>query len=255
MIEKVVITNKEKSPLRYLKDVPAFKNGSKFVFKKGVNVVVGENGSGKSTLLNLIGAYMLVNKGESDPSKVSKLYDFYGKFANGVHVYSDYNRNVFRMVHPEEMRTEDYGLSSFLSFGTMFQQMNASTGEGVVIALNNLFKRMFGKDANLKFPKYDQKYYKEYAKYIEKYRVKKDNGEYTILIDEPDRNLDIENVNQILSILSEPKEATQLIVVVHNPLLIYNLSNNKTVNIIELTEGYVNRVKNKVDQLIKGNDG
>jgi hypothetical protein len=36
-------------------------------------------------------------------------------------------------------------------------------------------------------------------------------------------------------------------------LLIYSLSKNKEVNIIELTDGYVNRVCSKIDNIIVNN--
>jgi ABC-type cobalamin/Fe3+-siderophores transport system ATPase subunit len=70
-------------------------------------------------------------------------------------------------------------------------------------------------------------------------------------MDEPDRNLDIENIDEIKGVLSFHKEQTQVIAVVHNPLLIYNLSNNPEVNLIEMTKGYVEKVKKTIDNLIK----
>lgn len=51
MITSIKITDNQRAPFHYLPDVPALKNGSEFVFKPGVNVIIGENGSGKSTLL------------------------------------------------------------------------------------------------------------------------------------------------------------------------------------------------------------
>ena len=58
-------------------------------------------------------------------------------------------------------------------------------------------------------------------------------------------------LDEVLGILSFHKEQIQIISVVHNPLLIYALSKNKEVNIIELTDGYVNRVCSKVESIIK----
>ena len=61
-------------------------------------------------------------------------------------------------------------------------------------------------------------------------------------MDEPDRNLDINRIKEVYNILSQEKENTQIIAVVHNPVLIYRLSKSKNVNIIEMTEGYVEDV-------------
>lgn len=67
-------------------------------------------------------------------------------------------------------------------------------------------------------------------------------GEYTVLMDEPDRNLDIDNIMQIYNVLSFHKPQTQIIAIVHNPALIYKLSKLDCVNFIEMTEGYLNKI-------------
>lgn len=67
------------------------------------------------------------------------------------------------------------------------------------------------------------------------------NGEYTVLMDEPDRNLDIDNIMQIYNVLSFHKPQTQIIAIVHNPALIYKLSKLDCVNFIEMTEGYLSK--------------
>lgn len=66
--------------------------------------------------------------------------------------------------------------------------------------------------------------------------------EFTVLMDEPDRNLDINRVEEVYNVLKLKKENTQIIAVVHNPILIYKLSKLNHVNIIEMTEGYVKEV-------------
>jgi hypothetical protein len=65
--------------------------------------------------------------------------------------------------------------------------------------------------------------------------------EYTVLMDEPDRNLDIDNIMQIHNVLSFHKPQTQIIAIIHNPALIYKLSKLDCVNFIEMTEGYLNK--------------
>lgn len=62
MITSIRIDDNKKTPFKYIQKIKAFKNGSEFIFKPGVNVIVGKNGSGKSTLLNMISKYMLCMK-------------------------------------------------------------------------------------------------------------------------------------------------------------------------------------------------
>ena len=85
--------------------------------------------------------------------------------------------------------------------------------------------------------------------YIKKNTIDFKEKEYTILIDEPDRNLDIENIKEIYCILGNRKKNTQVIAVIHNPLLIYRLSSQKDINFIEMEPGYLEKIKNEVDYL------
>lgn len=62
MIYKVKIKDNTKTPFEYASDIEAFENGREFIFKPGVNVIIGKNGSGKSTLLNIISMYALCEK-------------------------------------------------------------------------------------------------------------------------------------------------------------------------------------------------
>jgi len=261
MVYKVVIKDNEKAPLQYLSDLDNFQNGMEYVFKPGVNLIVGENGCGKTTLMKLIQRYLLVGQQQCEEKNVAKLFDDYNlkseEMTDGVDVYADYATNVFRMAHPEEYKGESgIGLQSFENFGTLGTMIHSSTGEGVTTAINNLWNLMFSGKASLSFPKLNdwrKERYAAYIDYVKEHRIKptEEKKEITILMDEPDRNLSLDNIGHIKSILSFHKPQTQLIAVIHNPLLIYSLSKNKDINIIEMTEGYVHKVKSIIRILIK----
>ena len=255
MIHKVVIRDNKRSAVKYIANLKNFKNGTEYIFKPGVNVIVGENGCGKTTLMKLIQRYLLVDFDECDRGdfncNISALFRNIldtDKMLDGVDVYADYDKNTFRLSHPGEKNGEQ--LKTFNAFGTFFEQQHASTGEGVTIALNSLWERIWGKGSNPKFD-YERigKEYPAYWDYIDKHRQEGD--EWTILMDEPDRNLDMEHIKEIKGILSFHKEQTQVIAVVHNPLLIYSLSKNPEVNMIEMTKGYINKVKKTIDDILK----
>lgn len=253
MIERVVIRDNKKSPMYYISELDAFKNGTEYDFKPGVNIIVGENGSGKSTLLKLIEGYLLIDNTECSVGMyngvLTSLIGVKQIVPDGIDVYADYDKNTFRLCHTGE-KSEDDIMSSFSAFGEFYEQMHSSTGEGVNIALNSLFKKMFSKDTKLKFD-YDKigESVKSYADYVNSHRIQ-EHDEFTIIMDEPDRNLDIQNINQIKGILSFHKPQTQIIAVIHNPLLIYALSKKKDINFIELTEGYVDMVKKQIDKIV-----
>ena len=71
-------------------------------------------------------------------------------------------------------------------------------------------------------------------------------------MDEPDRNLSICNIGNIMPFFEYKKEETQVIATIHNPLIIYKLSKDKSINFIELTDGYVDKVVEEVDYIVKG---
>ena len=257
MITKVVIRDNKKSPVRYISELENFKNGSEYEFTPGVNVIVGENGCGKTTLMNILKKYLLIDFTECSKGmyrcNINAMFD--GTVSNrhllgGVDVYADYTKNTFRLSHAGE-KEKNQAIETAADFGAMMTQKSSSTGEGVVVAINSLFSYMFSKDAKLMF---DYGQFKEsnplYYEYVEKHRVECAD-EWTILMDEPDRNLSLENIGHIKAILSFHKPQTQIIAVIHNPLLICALSKKRSVNIIEMTDGYVDRVVKEVHNLIR----
>lgn len=252
MITKLVINDRKNTPVGYVAGLKEFKKGRTFNFSPKINIIIGENGSGKTTLLKLIYRYMLVDGHTSSFSGIGNLIKrFQDKgIPEGVDIYGDYTKTVFKLCHADEMkeRSDDLGMQSFLNFGTMFNQINSSTGEGVNEAFGLLLKIMFSKDTDLKFPQIDETDYPDLVEYIKEHKVDCEDR-YTVLMDEPDRNLSLDNVYEIRDILSLSREDMQIICVIHNPLLIYSLKDNKDITFIEMTRGYLKKVINAVEEL------
>ena len=111
MITSIRIDDNKKTPFKYIPKIKAFKNGSEFIFKPGVNVIVGKNGSGKSTLLNMISKYMLCEKKMCSelPSEALYFPDIFDddKVLDGISIKSDYIGKVFHLLQQTEMRNDD----------------------------------------------------------------------------------------------------------------------------------------------------
>lgn len=128
-------------------------------------------------------------------------------------------------------------------------------GEKNLHAMNSLFDFVFNQDEYafpiqklMEFKKKSNEFWANRIDNLLKYY--KDNHvvlmekdfEYTILMDEPDRNLDIDNIMDLYKVLSFHKPQTQIIAVIHNPALIYKLSKLDCVNFIEMTKGYLKKI-------------
>ena len=111
MITSVKIKDNTKTPFEYASDIEAFENGKEFIFKPGVNVIIGKNGSGKSTLLNIISMYALCEKSMCSEMPAEALdfppiFDDDDKVLDGIDISSDYAGKVFRLLPSAEMNRD-----------------------------------------------------------------------------------------------------------------------------------------------------
>ena len=270
MITSVEIIDNTYTPLIYLKELKSFRTGAKYEFKKGINIIVGPNGCGKSTLIKLISSFTfcentMVTELPKEVIEYSKIFkDDTENILDGVKIHHDYLGVVFRYKPSIEMKEADIN-NCFENFSLYLNSNSASVGEKTLEGIYALFKLMFSDQKNYSFPIDKLKKLSENANSYWKHRfenlleyykenrckVTKEDYEYTVLLDEPDRNLDIENIQSIYNILSYRKPQTQLICVIHNPILIYKLSKLDYINWIEMENGYIDKIKNLIKDLVK----
>lgn len=266
MITNVTIKDNENTPLDYLHKIKAFANGMKYDFKPGINIVIGKNGCGKSTLLKLISTYCLCDKDVfsklpymrefGDAAKMDYLFKE-NKLRDGVEVHCDYNGVVYNYFISNEIANNTTALlSSAKNVAFWMMGKSLSTGQVMTYSLQNLIKTAFS-NTDVQFPIEDIKrtikksnslWEERFNSLLEYYKknkviVDRDGFEFTFLMDEPDRNLDVTHIQDLYRILSHKKDMTQLICVIHNPILIYKLSKLDDINFIEMTDGYLNDVK------------
>lgn len=272
MITKIIINDNKAVPgeLGYLSELKAFANGKEYDFHPGINLIVGCNGSGKSTLLKILKTYLMVYQHDCSWYRDATgwppvIYPFRDSFSFasqgetnpnslGIDVYADYKRNTFCYV--SDAKGDDV-----LSLYQTVESGAMSTGEQYMAAFKLLFGYAFGKRAELYFnyseaTKISERFPEfgipDMGKYAKEHTVECAD-QWTFLLDEPDRNLDIVNAfKEALIPFRLVRSDIQVIGVLHNPLLIAELSKRPDVNIIELTPGYVKKVKNCVKKIAKG---
>lgn len=271
MVTEVLIEDNKKAPLGYISELKNFENGKKFEFKPYVNIIVGPNGCGKSTLLKLISRYMFCDHTMYShiPSDYKNIHLFNtlrqkgDMFLGGVSVKADYNGLCFRYKPVSEYTDEDTN-SSVENFALFFDGKSSSIGQQSMQAVQALFSAMFKQGIDVNFPmktlcalfkngeSLNDVWTENYKQMVDYYRrnqvsITQEDFQFTVLMDEPDRNLDVENIEDIYAVLSTEKELTQVIAVVHNPILIYRLAKLDRINIIEMEPGYVERIKKFVE--------
>lgn len=177
-------------------------------------MIIGKNGSGKSTLLNIISMYALCDKSmcsemPDEALDFPPIFDDDDKVLDGIDISSDYIGKVFRLL-PSTETNRDSVLKNISNFDLYANSIQKSYGEKVVLSLESLFNLMFNQK-DYAFPMQDLAEYKKksnafWIKRIDNllkyYRrncitLTESSFEYTVLMDEPDRNLDIDNIMQI----------------------------------------------------------
>lgn len=265
MIHSLTISDIKKTKFNYLKSNNLLLK-KPIEFKKGLNIVIGENGSGKTTLIKMLTEYTFCWSGRTNlelgiesKDSIKNLFDDEHKLYSGIIIKNNYQLKVFKTIQNSDIKSYEE-LNNFDFFKRTYIKTKQSDGENQLYAISTTIKEMFSTKISTNYNIFDnninnfwKKYCIDIKQYINENKVEetKDNYAITLLMDEPDRNLDINNIKQIHTILSNPKDNGQIIVTLHNPLLIYSLLKMKNINIIELSKGYKNKIIKTVNEIIK----
>ena len=246
MIESLKITDFSDLPLPYVGDIEFFKDKKEIVFDKNINIIVGANGSGKSTLIKLLALYTLCPEStysvQGATAKLDKRFDDMmsseGGVFDGAEVKADYTKKTFHLIGADDIHDEL--IENMVQLKKKVSKAMSSTGESGIYSINSLWDEMFGmKDYS--FPPCNMEWQYPLRQYYKRNSIGHDNI-FTVLMDEPDKGLDIENVMQLHGIINAKREDTQLIISLHNPALIYKLYMQHDFKFIETSKGYLFKI-------------
>lgn len=270
MIHKILLNNCLQSPYSYIEQDRSdlFNLDKEYEFSSGINILIGKNGCGKSTLINILRSYTLCNNEYHSklPTSLLDINLFQSTnnppFLNGIDVIANYGTSTYNLRNTKDIVGYKQ-LDNILNFSEMLITNNHSTGQGNIHNLQTLIALMFDEkycNDTIKFPidkilakidTYESTYHPWKINLIDLYNYYIKNNvvdnTVSILMDEPEQNLDIENLQSIYSILSETRHDTQIIASIHNPILIYRLSQLGNINIIEMSDGYLNSINNFIE--------
>lgn len=265
MIKSITINKSQERGLFTNKLYKHYSKDVTYNFTDGVNVITGRNGSGKSVLLKIIKYKCCIDKDSSYPTLVEPIRISKGFFSDGYYTISEYIENNLNnrgypkssinwdgsMIHyltPEWFNPKDIlcrmdspfpKAKELFSTGETISNImnNDSKGEGMINLLMSLY------NLNTKYnPPLDRvndvwenadKIFQDWINSMSK------DGKPTLLIDELDTNLDLDNQKLYWEYLNKLTEKWQIIVVSHS----YFAFKRTDVNHIPLNKNYFNTIK------------
>lgn len=244
-------TKHECFPLSYYHYLDVL-NDNTINFKKGVNIVVGDNGSGKSTLIKALryATFCIDSKVSRLPNNVfcNSRLDEILSLGRQIAVKADYRYNTYNVCGFDELSYgETCQPTSVESCMKLYNKRSMSSGQDRYKNLEDTIFAMFGDaDRSVKFDTSDQEIGRFDGDNITQLKLLLCRNQQdcdpmmvTMLMDEPDRGLDLNNLQMLYDILSSPRDDVQIIAAVHNVALLYRLSKLPNINFIELTKEYM----------------
>lgn len=234
----------------YLKNIKNFP--LEYEFKDGLNIIIGTNGSGKSSIIKILHQLTFCNTDDGLPRmqkglRLSRQLRIFEE-TDGFDLTNDWRFPTAILLRSEQLETAGF---DFINPELCAQKMEGgilSDGENQAYSMRYFVMRYseYIKDYDLESiikntdsesTIYLRKYIKTHA-----YDQISESMHSSILMDEPDKGLDVVLLKALYGMLKTDKKDIQIIAVVHNPFLIHLLSGFS--NVIETSPNYMKLVEN-----------
>jgi len=248
VIESIRIRKTKELPVPWWREVETLKKRRVFKFKPGLNIVWGRNGSGKSTLLRLLARWFHSEAGGRSVVTFDSVRQFKSSLGRGPWLFGadvEHDGQTVLYGSPEKAIGLTCGGAAFddnfMMQGLSNLTFRGSSGEITKLRIGMVLSQLreHGAEIGDRIGKDTNDLWQEYRRVAqEQLRPTIDKGQVTIILDEPDRSLDIDHAHslwteQIPTVVEAGK--IQLIVATHSTFAL----RFEGAHYIELNPGYL----------------
>jgi energy-coupling factor transporter ATP-binding protein EcfA2 len=256
VIDRLVIVDPNNTVIPWWANIKAFQGKTEFTFKPGINVLWGRNGSGKSSLVKMLARLTHCEQGGVSKVTSESLREFRpigGGPRTGQQLVSD-GKGVWHCDPSVAVGliggAFDY---DFMDMGVRNTMFKGSHGETTLMRVFEILKGMkerkvptieykSGKPTKpgVKADRWQKENYEnwlEATKYLRE--DSKESGPPTVLLDEPDRSMDIPTQLRFWDTLTAHAKNYQMIVATHSMFAL----DVPGANYIEVDFGYLNECR------------
>jgi len=226
MIYSLHVKNPETTVCEWWPKVDGLKDIKKLGFKPGLNILWGRNGTGKSTLLTAMARYLHCEQGGRPIITTSSCQAIFRSFSHdkwqrrGLAIEHD-GQGTFYVNPGRTIGHLGGGFDDdFFMEGVQSAVAKGSAGQTTLIQAGMVLKHAKRVEVECRIPESINDVWKKFRG--EALRMTKGTtdkkGPPTILLDEPDRSLDIDNTQQLwASVIPSMVKTRQVIVATHSP--------------------------------------
>lgn len=257
MITKIEIQDPSKTPVSHFSMARGLEKLRTLELRPRINVLLGPNGCGKSTLLQLLAHTFMCAEGQVP----TVTYDALKKFSTPMGYIVHHDGSPVGFADP----SHDVGLDTghfvddfFLAGVQSVFAKKSSSGQQTDYKLWTLFSKLLkeGVETDWRVPKKWDKDHPMAAKIqnwmaAQEITHSEDPHSRVLLLDEPDRSLDLFHQAKLWDLLFRVNERVQIIVSTHS---IYPLLRLPREQIIDLVPGYLDACLGAHKALVEGTE-
>lgn len=254
MIKKLIVKKPKEMLVNWWDEVKLLKKFKEIEFAPGLNIIFGPNGSGKSTIIQQLARHFMCSTSGYPIINEANTSKLFGS------IFNDEPKSGYKIIHDGQvvhyfeslmkLGFDSYGQADWNQMNDVASTMNSATlssGNKSLNAMRRILNSLVSLDkiVNNISGTCNDVWQNKIKLIYKKLEANCEIGQRTLLLDEPDKGLDIPNQSTFWEYVQQWSKNFQVIVASHN-LFSLNIEN---ANYIELNKGYLKNCKSILKKL------